>query len=236
MDDDAKEKQIPSSLAQPRAKLSRKHVPVVLPGPRLIMDMSWGSLMSEHTQRKVISQVSMAYSFNKQSQKALPMIFTSVDEQWRGLLQRVDAFHWKAEIVTITQQSFLEAVPLTELVYLTADTTNVLTTVDPTKAYIIGCLIDHNSKKGVTRDFAVEHGIRMERLPIQEFITMDGRVVLTINHVTELLVRVANGLDWKTALLQTIPQRKNPREKPEAKPASEPGPKPEPSSGWCNVW
>ena len=97
------------------------------------------------------------------------------------------------------------------MVYLTADTDNVCTKLDPSKYYIIGCLLDHNSKKGVTRDFAVKNNIRMERLPISENITMEGRHVLTINHVAEILIRVGNGLSWGEALIQTIPQRKNPK-------------------------
>jgi tRNA (guanine9-N1)-methyltransferase len=212
MSDDTKDKAPPSTDAPP-AKRFRKHNLVVLPGPRIVMDMNWDHFMSDHIQRKVVSQVSMAYSFNKFSQKSLPMIFTSVHEPWRGLLQRVNAFQWRSDIVTMNEAPLLDIVPVSDLVYLTADTPNVLTELDPTKAYVVGCLLDHNSKKGVTRDFAAEHGIRMARLPIQEYVTMEGRVVLTINHVVEILVRVANGADWKKALLETIPQRKNPKEK-----------------------
>jgi tRNA (guanine9-N1)-methyltransferase len=173
--------------------------------------MNWGSLMNEHLQRKVISQVAMAYSFDKLADASLPLIFTSVDQHWHELLHRVNAFQWNKEIVSFESKSLLEVGPVSQLVYLTADTENVCQRLDPSKTYVIGCLLDHNSRKGITREFAEAHGIRMERLPIQEHVTMEGRHVLTINHVAEILIRLANGRTWQNALLETIPARKNPR-------------------------
>jgi tRNA (guanine9-N1)-methyltransferase len=120
-------------------------------------------------------------------------------------------------MVSFTPDSLLDAVPLADLVYLSPDIDDICMVLDPAKSYVVGCLLDHNSKKGATRDFAREHGIRMERLPIREFISMEGRQVLTINHVVEVLVRVANGVPWKKALLQTIPARKNPKQRGEGR-------------------
>ncbi|KAH0786503.1 tRNA methyltransferase 10 A [Histomonas meleagridis] len=152
----------------------------------------------------------MAYSFNKASNFSLPMIFTSMNPTWDALFNRVSAFGWNKKIVTFHNESLLDVFQTKDLIYLTADTDNVCMKLDPSKYYIIGCLLDHNSKKGVTRDFALKNNIRMERLPISEHIKMEGRQVLTINHVAEILVRVGNGLSWGEALVQTIPQRKNP--------------------------
>jgi hypothetical protein len=45
------------------------------------------------------------------------------------------------------------------------------------------------------------HRIRVERLLIAEFISIDGRQVLTINHLVAISVRVANGAIWKDGLL-----------------------------------
>ncbi|OHS95471.1 tRNA (guanine(9)-N1)-methyltransferase [Tritrichomonas foetus] len=199
-------------LAPPSKKSDRHKKVVVADGPKIIMDMSWGNLMDEHLQKKVIQQSSYAYSINKKAEKSLPLIFTSVDLNWRQLLHRVNAFQWNKNMVRFEKESFvnIEDIPLSDVVYLTADTENVCTFLDPKKYYVIGCLLDHNSKKGVTHDFAVQHNIRMERLPIPEYIKMEGRHVLTINHVAEILVRVGNGEDWGDAFVNTIPARKNP--------------------------
>lgn len=196
----------------PALKRSDRHKEIVAAsGPTLIMDMAWGGFMDEHSQKKVIQQIQISYSFNKKADISLPIIFTSVDLTWHQLFHRVNAFQWNKKIIKFEKQDLTNiGVPKEKLVYLTADTDNVCTSLDPTKYYIIGCLLDHNSKKGVTRDFADDAGIRKERLPIDEYITMEGRHVLTINHVAEILIRVANGINWGDAFIQTIPARKHP--------------------------
>ena len=225
MDDSREKRNVKPSGAPPPKRSNRKKQVNVAEGPGIIMDMAWDDCMNDHLQKKVISQVSMAYSFDKLADKSLPIVFTSVNQRWQELLHRVNAYSWNKQLVRFEQKPLTEAVPIDKIVYLTADTDNVCTSLDPDKFYVIGCILDHNSKKGVTREFAEKHGIRMERLPIAENIVMDGRHVLTINHVAEILIRVANGKDWATALIETIPQRKNPRKKEEK---SE-------SSWWCNV-
>lgn len=192
--------------------------------------MDWDRYMDEHLQRKVVSQIVMSYGFNKSSATVLPMIFTSVNQRWHELLHRVNAFSWNSKIVTFHDKSLVNTLPRGDLVYLTPDTENVCTKLDPSKYYIIGCLLDHNQHKGVTKAFAEKHNIRMERLPIGEYVQMEGRKVLTINHCAQILIRVANGDDWAKALVDTIPARKNPQAvAPPAQPEEAPG------GGWCNV-
>ncbi|OHT09733.1 tRNA (guanine(9)-N1)-methyltransferase [Tritrichomonas foetus] len=198
-------------ITPPQTKKSIHHRDIVVAdGPKIIMDMSWGGLMNEHNQKKVIQQASYGYSINKKAKKSIPLIFTSVDQKWETLLNRVNAPKWSKDIVHFEKDSFIDIIPKEDIVYLTADTENVCKALDPSKCYVVGCLLDHNSKKGITHDFAVKNKIKMERLPIPEYIQMDGRHVLTINHVVEILVRVANGEDWGDALVNTIPSRKNP--------------------------
>lgn len=195
-----------------KARRARKNSNiVVLPGPKIIMDMQWGALMNDHTSKKLISQISLAYAFDKLAEKSIPMIFTSMDLKWRELINRVNGNMWNNNIIQYKNESLVDAFPKEDLIYLTADTDNICTKLDPTKCYIIGCLIDHNSHKNITRDYAIRHGLKMERLPIPEHITMDGRQVLTVNQVVEILVRYVNCNDWTKSLLETIPQRKQPK-------------------------
>ena len=68
--------------------------------------------------------------------------------------------------------------------------------------------MDHNSHKGLCHKEATALGIQTARLPIDQFIHLNSRKVLTVNHVFEILAAVSEGKGWKEALLKTIPERK----------------------------
>ena len=95
-----------------------------------------------------------------------------------------------------------------KIVYLSAESENVLNILENDKAYIIGGLVDHNHHKGLCHEKATELGIKTARLPIDEFINMKTRKVLTVNHVYEILAQVCQGTSWKEAFLKILPERK----------------------------
>ena len=84
----------------------------------------------------------------------------------------------------------------------------MLTELEDDKFYVIGGLVDHNSHKGLCHKEATALGIQTARLPIDQFIHLNSRKVLTVNHVFEILAAVSEGKGWKEALLKTIPERK----------------------------
>ena len=69
-----------------------------------------------------------------------------------------------------------------DLVYLTADSPNVLETLEDDNIYIIGALVDKNRYKGLCQKKADEQGIRTAQLPIREHMRLTTRRVLTVNH------------------------------------------------------
>ena len=66
--------------------------------------------------------------------------------------------------------------------YLAAEATDVLQTLDPSKVYIMGAFVDKNRHKSLCYDRAVAAGVATARLPIGEFVKMRSRKVLTTNH------------------------------------------------------
>jgi tRNA (guanine9-N1)-methyltransferase len=56
------------------------------------------------------------------------------------------------------------------LVYLTADSENIIKELDPAKAYIIGGIVDRNRYKHLTLNKANSEGIQHAKLPIGEFV------------------------------------------------------------------
>nr|GLL46911.1 tRNA (guanine(9)-N1)-methyltransferase isoform X3 [Ipomoea trifida] len=94
------------------------------------------------------------------------------------------------------------------LVYLTADSENVLDELDPKKVYIIGGLVDRNRWKGITMNKAKEQGIQTAKLPIGNYLKMSSSQVLTVNQVVEILLKFLELRDWKASFFEVIPQRK----------------------------
>ncbi len=76
------------------------------------------------------------------------------------------------------------------MVYLTADSENLTTTLDPSLIYIIGGIVDHNRHKKLTFNKAEAQGIKHARLPIRECgVRLMTSCVLTVNHVLDIIVK-----------------------------------------------
>ena len=59
-----------------------------------------------------------------------------------------------------------------------------------------------------THKLALEKGVAHARLPIDEFVKMKTRKVLTVDHVFSILAAVTSGKSWKDAFLDVLPDRK----------------------------
>ena len=95
-----------------------------------------------------------------------------------------------------------------EVVYLTSDSPNTLTELQPYSTYIIGGLVDRNRHKGISYKRALDENMRTAKLPIGEYMEMTSRAVLATNHVHEIMLRWLELGDWGKAFLQVIPKRK----------------------------
>ena len=138
-------------------------------------------------------------------------------------------------------------IPIRDAIYLTADTDDTLTALEPGKTYIIGGIVDKNRYKGLCRAKADRLGIRAAKLPLsQEMLqavernvrlqgesiqdedgrqegnkAFVGRKVLTVNQVVEILTAWTETRDWVTALEKALPRRKLKQRGPAAKSAAE---------------
>nr|CAD7196087.1 unnamed protein product [Timema douglasi] len=118
--------------------------------------------------------------------------------------------------VNFKSESYMDIFDKNELIYLSSDSDNIITTLEDDKVYIIGGLVDHNSQKGLTLQIANDKGIAHAQLPIREYLEMRTTKVLSIVHVFEILLAVTEGSPWKEALLNVLPSRKGATEKYES--------------------
>ncbi|KAK5061177.1 hypothetical protein LTR84_007719 [Exophiala bonariae] len=95
-----------------------------------------------------------------------------------------------------------------EIIYLSSDSPDTLSTLRPYSTYIVGGLVDKNRHKGICYRTACERGIKTAKLPIGEYLEMQSRKVLTTNHVVEIMIRYLECGDWGEAFLKVIPKRK----------------------------
>ncbi|QQP39375.1 Uncharacterized protein FKW44_020242, partial [Caligus rogercresseyi] len=91
------------------------------------------------------------------------------------------------------EEAFEKLFKAEDCIYLSSESENVLSSLDEGKLYIIGGLVDHNLHKGVCYAKAQELNIPTARLPIDEFIKMKTRKVLTIDHVYHIMALVTEG-------------------------------------------
>ncbi|GAA5845134.1 hypothetical protein JCM11251_008006 [Rhodosporidiobolus azoricus] len=101
--------------------------------------------------------------------------------------------------------------PKSSVVYLTGDSPNVLTSLEPGKTYVLGGIVDRNRYKNLCLNKANELGIAHAQLPIGEFLPeMQTRKVLTVNQVYEILINWVADPDggWREALRKVMPERK----------------------------
>ncbi|KAF7883013.1 hypothetical protein EAF00_011502 [Botryotinia globosa] len=103
------------------------------------------------------------------------------------------------------------------IVYLSSDSENTLTTLSPYTTYVIGGIVDKNRHKGLCYKRACDAGIPTAKLPIGEYMTMQSRTVLTVNHVMEIMIRWLETGDWGKAFLKVIPKRKEAKLKAKGK-------------------
>lgn len=95
-----------------------------------------------------------------------------------------------------------------EVIYLTSDSPNTLSSLSPYSTYIIGGLVDRNRHKGICYKRAMDRGVKTARLPIGEFMEMNSRFVLATNHVCEIMLRWLESGDWGEAFMKVMPKRK----------------------------
>lgn len=173
---------------------------------RIVIDMSFDNLMIEKHLCQCVKQISRCYSANRRVSDPMQLYVTSFEGKCETIMAKQNGYqNWD---VFFKHEYYMDIFPKEDIVYLTSESENVITSLDDSKVYVIGGLVDHNVYKGLCHKLAVEKGIKHAKLPIDDFIEMKTRKVLTVDHVYQILLGVATGKSWKDSFLSVIPARK----------------------------
>lgn len=82
----------------------------------------------------------------------------------------------------LQKEEKLATIPaVNKVVYLSADSPNTITQLDPGTCYILGGIVDKNRFPNLCQKKAEELGLETAQLPIGDYIKMSSRRVLTVN-------------------------------------------------------
>ncbi len=183
---------------------------------QVYLDCSFEKEMTHSEINSLANQIRYCYASNKKAKHPVKATACSLDGETRNLLNHVSGLdQWKHRAFHLTEKDIIEVTEdKSNLVYLTSDSANTLTELEDGKTYIIGGIVDRNRLKRVAIDKAESLGIQTAKLPIGDNLNMFSTKVLTCNHVFEILLKwKENNGDWKKALLDVLPKKKEASEK-----------------------
>ncbi|XP_022709145.1 tRNA methyltransferase 10 homolog A-like isoform X2 [Varroa jacobsoni] len=172
---------------------------------RVALDLSVHGLMTDAERMKAGKQTQRCYAMNRRADRPLQLYLTGLEgtEYWTGKMPGFD--NWDVHQV---KSNHVEHFGRDQVVYLSGDSDTELSELVDSEVYIIGCMVDHNRLKGVTYQRALDAGVRHARLPLDRYVDMKTRKVLTIDHCFEILLNRVNGMTWEEAIIRAIPARK----------------------------
>ncbi|GAA5801241.1 hypothetical protein HPULCUR_006686 [Helicostylum pulchrum] len=176
----------------------------------LIVDCGFNDLMTEKEMLSFVNQLGYTYGKNRTAPKAMKLCLSSVDPLLKTTLtEKIPHWlSWKNVNILPENTSYLDAFDKKDLVYLSADSENVVHELEEGKHYIIGGIVDKNRYKNLCQNKAAKQGIQTARLPIGDYIQMATRKVLTVNQVCEIMLKWLEVKDWEKAFMDVIPGRK----------------------------
>lgn len=173
------------------------------------IDLSFDELMIDKDIAKLTKQILRCYTLNRRAAAPMQFSLTSFTGKSRASMEKHNGYeHWDVSFHT---EPYMDVYLKDKIIYLTSESENIIDHLEHDCVYVIGGLVDHNAHKGMCYKLATEASIRHGRLPLDKFLQMKARKVLTIDHVFEILLRVSEGNTWQEAFLKVLPERKNAR-------------------------
>ncbi|XP_070558959.1 tRNA methyltransferase 10 homolog C-like [Ptychodera flava] len=180
-------------------------------GPKLIIDHSYEDDMTMREIKALVKQLSEVLGAMKTQWEPFHMLWTDIRRG--GLveneIQRVFGDYLDKLLIDTTDESFTDIFPREQLVYLSADSPNVLTQYDPNKVYIVGGMVDLTIRPRVSLAKAKRYNIASARLPLDHYMKWGpgGGKNLTVDQMVKIMLELKKSGIWQKAL-KHVPMRK----------------------------
>ncbi|XP_074157160.1 tRNA methyltransferase 10 homolog C [Sminthopsis crassicaudata] len=180
-------------------------------GQPLVFDMAYENFMPERDLKNTVCQLLESEGANRKDIDPFHIFFCNlrVDSAYHKELLHRYKEKWNNLLLTTTEKSHIDIFPKESLIYLTADSPNVMTTFRHDKIYIIGSFVDKCSQPRVSYANAKRLNVASERLPLDRYLQWEiGSKNLTLDQMMRILLTLKNTGDWEKAL-KFVPTRKH---------------------------
>jgi len=173
---------------------------------QIVVDCGFDALQTEKEIKSLAQQIMLCYGANRRSSNPVNLVVSGIKGEVERALTSIGGFEsWQCRREGASFEDLFEH---NRLVYLTSDSLNEVEAFDDEKVYVIGGIVDRNRYKGISAKKASELNISTARLPIRNHVSLNSSQVLTVNQVFQIILKFLETRDWKSALMQSIPQRK----------------------------
>lgn len=192
--------------------LAWKSAQAMMFGQPLVFDMSYDNSMTKREVENTVSQLMEVEGWNRRATEPFHLHFCNLQKDgvyMQELLKRYGAAAWDNLLITTSERQHVDMFPHEQLVYLTADSPNVLRKFDHSKVYIIGAIVDRSIQSGLSLATAKRLKLATARLPLDEYLHWElGAKNLTLDQMIRIMLTIKDTEKWDQAL-QFVPQRKH---------------------------
>lgn len=180
-------------------------------GQPLVFDMAYENYMMRREMENAVKQLMELEGVNRRAVDPFHLFYCSLETDGPYHKEFVKRYReaWDKLFLTVTEKVHAEIFPRDQLIYLTADSPNIMKTFEHDKIYIIGTLVDKSIQKGLSLARAKRLNLRTARLPLETHLQWaEGAKNLTLDQMMRILLTLKDTGDWKEAL-KFVPQRKH---------------------------
>mgnify|MGYP002631308894 CR=1 FL=1 len=169
--------------------------------PTLCFDLSFGELMNDGERVALARQLALCYGYNRTLSLPFQLSLAGLsDARQSGVSAVLAQWNWEQWSVMREEASGCDVYAgRRDVVYLSSESPDALEAVESGTVYVIGGLVDHTCKEGVTQRLAAGSGVRTARLPLEHFVTV-RKPALTCLAVVQIMAGFVHTASWERAV------------------------------------